>query len=147
MLLEATLVGEDLVAEVAALLLAVEQQPEEEAVDPAHEAWQVGAAGDRGGGLGGPAFTVSAVCAQALTPRLLAALLYPGWASVVLVQVGTVPSTPCFISPFTYQRPLRLCSVSCHFTTHSNKCPYFKPYWLARARVSRILILADACQV
>lgn len=61
MLLEATLVGEDLVAEVAALLLAVEQQPEEEAVDPAHEAWQVGAAGDRAEGLGGPAFTVSAV--------------------------------------------------------------------------------------
>lgn len=47
MLLEATLVGEDLVAEVAALLLVAEQQPEEEAVDPAHEEWQIGAGGDR----------------------------------------------------------------------------------------------------
>lgn len=53
-LLETTFVGEDLVAEVAALLLVVEQQPEEEAVDPAHEARQVGAAG-RGQSRGGRA--------------------------------------------------------------------------------------------
>lgn len=45
MLLEATLVGEDPVAEVAALLLPGEQEPEEKAVDPAHEARQEGAGG------------------------------------------------------------------------------------------------------
>lgn len=45
MLLESTLIGEDLVAEVAALLLVVEQQPEEETIDPAHQAWHKGAVG------------------------------------------------------------------------------------------------------
>lgn len=60
-LLEATFVGEDLVTEVAALLLAVEQQPEEEAVDPAHEAWQEGAAGGRAEGLGSSNYCASAV--------------------------------------------------------------------------------------
>lgn len=45
MLLEAALIAEDLVAEVTVLLLAVEQQPEEEAIDPTHEARQEGAAG------------------------------------------------------------------------------------------------------
>lgn len=135
MLLEATLVGKDLVAEVAALFLGVEQQPEEEAVDPAHEAGQEGAAGDRQGrGVRGPAFTASAghrhgvgsfqTKPSLLTPCLLEALLYPGWASVVLVQVRTLTSP--FISPLTYQRPLRLCGMSCHFTPHSNKCPRFK---------------------
>lgn len=44
-LLEATLVGEDLVADVAALLLPGKQEPEEAAIDPAHEAWQEGAGG------------------------------------------------------------------------------------------------------
>lgn len=45
MLLEAALVGEDLVAEVAVFLLPVEQEPEEKAIDPAHKAWQEGAGG------------------------------------------------------------------------------------------------------
>lgn len=50
MLLEAALVGEDLVAAVAVFLLPIEQEPEEKAVDPAHEAWEEGAggAGQRG---------------------------------------------------------------------------------------------------
>lgn len=50
MLLEPTLIGEDLVAEVAVLLLLGEKEPEEEAIDPAHEARQEGA---EGGGRGG----------------------------------------------------------------------------------------------
>ena len=45
MLLEAALVGEDLVAEVAVFLLPIEQEPEEKAIDPAHKAWQEGAGG------------------------------------------------------------------------------------------------------
>lgn len=45
MLLEAALVGEDLVAEVAVFLLPIEQKPEEKAIDPAHEAWHEGASG------------------------------------------------------------------------------------------------------
>lgn len=56
MLLEPTLIGEDLVAEVAVLLLLGEKEPEEEAIDPAHEARQEGA---EGGGRGAhyPAFS------------------------------------------------------------------------------------------
>lgn len=45
MLLETTLIGEDLVAEVAALFLPGEQEPEEEAIDPAHKARQESAGG------------------------------------------------------------------------------------------------------
>lgn len=50
MLLEAALIGEDLVAEVAAFPLPREQEPEEEAIDPAHEAWQEGTGGGRAEG-------------------------------------------------------------------------------------------------
>ena len=49
-LLEAALIGEDLVAEVAAFPLPREQEPEEEAIDPAHEAWQEGTGGGRAEG-------------------------------------------------------------------------------------------------
>lgn len=110
MLLEATLVGEDLVTEVAALLLAVEQHPEEEAVDPAHEAWQVGAAGDKEEGLGDPAFTVPAVCRRGvssfrtrpslLTPCLLSRL---GQCGVGLGRDSPLPPPhPCPTSHFFF---------------------------------------------
>lgn len=49
MLLEPTLIGEDLVAEVAVLPLLGEKEPEKEAIDPAHEEWQEGAEGEGGG--------------------------------------------------------------------------------------------------
>lgn len=113
MLLEATLVGEDLVAEVAALLLAVEQQPEEEAVDPAHEARQVGAAGEKNRGVTGPSmYHVSCVQArseffsnQILTPHSLSSR---GLVVARLGQCSVGPGRnsappPGFISPFTYQ--------------------------------------------
>lgn len=99
MLLESTFVGEDLVAEVAALLLGAEQQPEEEAVDPAHQAWQEGAAGTGPRGQDQNLLCVSCVQAQSefrsllLTPRRLAALLYLGWASMVLVWVAATPAS------------------------------------------------------
>lgn len=49
-LLEATLVVEDLVADGNILHPGAEEEPEEEAVDPAHQAGHEGAAGERAGG-------------------------------------------------------------------------------------------------
>lgn len=67
MLLEATLIGEDLVADVAVLLLPGEQEPEEAAIDPAHKAWQKSAGGEGQGDtqeLHYPAFGGCQLCAR-----------------------------------------------------------------------------------